>query len=252
MNDIEAVEKVIAGLTDKRDRAVARLAEIAAERQRIAFAAHATGDAVARTRLDKLRVDAVFITGELEDIDGALAEANERLAAARDVADHAAGEARVGRVHQLLAELEECAPELDKGVGRTPPDEGAGRSAMPTADPFRYLSNPSLQVRTAKLIGELLAELRVMGLGRYQLEQFDLGEGGKKMLTVDISLPNWNWALASRTSLRTELMTLVSRYQHGHFAPHQRDSFTSLILGWATHIRRDLAARFADNERTAA
>jgi hypothetical protein len=249
MNDIEAVEKVIAGLTDKRDRAVARIAEITGERQRIAFAAHTTGDTVARARLDKLRVDAVFITGELADINDAIAEANKRLATARSATDHTAGKARIGRVHQLLAELEECAPQLDKGVGRAPPpDEGAGRTAMPTADPFHYLSNPPLQVKVARLVGDLLAELRVMGLGRYQLEQFDLGEGGKKMLTVDISLPNWNWALASRASLRTELMTLVSRYQHGHFAPHQRDSFTSLILGWATHIRRDIASRFAEEK----
>jgi hypothetical protein len=48
------------------------------------------------------------------------------------------------------------------------------------------------------------------------------------------------------------LMTVVSRYQRGHFSPGQRDSFKALITGWAAHIRRDLAARFADNERTAA
>jgi hypothetical protein len=51
MDDVQIAEKAIASLSDKCDRAVARIAAIAAERQRLAFTAYATEDKAARARL---------------------------------------------------------------------------------------------------------------------------------------------------------------------------------------------------------
>lgn len=83
MNDVEAAEKTLASLADKRDRAAARIEQIADERQAIGFAVHADGDPKARKRLDQLNLDAATIASELASIEAALVEAQARLAQAQ-------------------------------------------------------------------------------------------------------------------------------------------------------------------------
>ena len=50
MTEVEIAERTVAALTDKRDRTVARIEEIAAERKAVGFAVHADNDKAARKR----------------------------------------------------------------------------------------------------------------------------------------------------------------------------------------------------------
>jgi hypothetical protein len=50
MTEVEIAECTVATLTDKRDRTVARIEEIAAEREAVGFAVHADNDKAARKR----------------------------------------------------------------------------------------------------------------------------------------------------------------------------------------------------------
>jgi hypothetical protein len=50
MTEVEIAECTVATLTDKRDRTVARIEEIAAERKAVGFAVHADNDKAARKR----------------------------------------------------------------------------------------------------------------------------------------------------------------------------------------------------------
>jgi hypothetical protein len=144
-------------------------------------------------------------------------------------------------IFALLDTLEEISPRLDEGSGRF----GPRVSAMPTGemDAWRYRSDPPLQVQTAALVNAILKEVQAFGLGRYQLDRFNLGEGGHQLLTVDIALPNWNWAIANRLDLKKELIATIQKYQNGHLAAGQQDNFRSLINTWAQRVRNDVKQR---------
>jgi hypothetical protein len=78
---VVSAEQVIAGLQSKRAAAMARVEEIAVTRKKLGFAVHAGGDKGARVQLDKLNLEAATLGGEMQSLDGALAEAGHRLQA---------------------------------------------------------------------------------------------------------------------------------------------------------------------------
>jgi hypothetical protein len=113
MNTIEIIERTIAQLNDKRDRAVKRSTEIAAERAELGFAVHADGDKAARGKLDSLAAEAASLADETRGIGDALAEANKRLAVARRAAEVEAAKANAVEVRKLLASFAEAAADAD-------------------------------------------------------------------------------------------------------------------------------------------
>ena len=71
MNDIEAAEHVLAQLQYQRDRATARVNEIASARQACAYAVHAGGNEKAQAELDTLNRQLAEFASMIENIDGA-------------------------------------------------------------------------------------------------------------------------------------------------------------------------------------
>jgi hypothetical protein len=133
-------------------------------------------------------------------------------------------------IFALLDTLEEISPRLDEGSGRF----GPRVSAMPTGemDAWRYRSDPPLQVQTAALVNAVLKEVH-------------------QMLTVDVKLPNWNWAVANRLDLKKELLATIQKYQNDHLAAGQQDNFRSLINTWAQRVRNDVKQQLASVEKVA-
>jgi hypothetical protein len=93
---IDAAESVVRDLQGKHAAAIARQAELAAERQAIAFAAH-TGDANARATLTELNAEDAVLTGEVASLLAAIDEAKARAAAAHRQAETAARHAAPAR-----------------------------------------------------------------------------------------------------------------------------------------------------------
>ena len=96
---IEGARATLDSLATKRRRLAARAAEIAEERQGLALSAHANGDKSAAARLGKLSDEAARVTGDMADLDDALAEARRRVSAAEA---EAANEARLAQVRSIL------------------------------------------------------------------------------------------------------------------------------------------------------
>jgi len=72
--EVEKAEQTLAGLQAKRAAAEARAAQIAEERKALGFKVHVDGDARARAKLDKLNAEAAALAGEIESLDGAIAQ----------------------------------------------------------------------------------------------------------------------------------------------------------------------------------
>jgi hypothetical protein len=83
MSQIKAAEKVLSELKTQRANHESRGTELAAERRRLSFAA-VSGNAGARKKLDALNHETALHQVELENIVAAIAEATERVDAARD------------------------------------------------------------------------------------------------------------------------------------------------------------------------
>ena len=116
MTDIEAAERTIAALTDKLDRATARLTQIAEERKAIGFAVHADGDPAARKRLDQLNVDDAAMAGELQSLDAAIVEARTRLAQAQQAAATAVDRKRAAELRKTFDKFVALGEEADRAL----------------------------------------------------------------------------------------------------------------------------------------
>ncbi len=79
---VTVAEQTVANIQQKRATAAARAEEIADARKRLGFRVHADGDKDARAQLEKLNSEDAALAGELQSLDGALAEAESRLASA--------------------------------------------------------------------------------------------------------------------------------------------------------------------------
>lgn len=114
--DVEAAERVVQELTEKRERIAHRVREISEERRTLAFAAHASADQDARSRLDALNSEGATIAGEFEGIDAAIAEANRRLGAARQAADLEVDRAHARELRSVLAKFVEHGRKTDQAL----------------------------------------------------------------------------------------------------------------------------------------
>jgi hypothetical protein len=102
-DEVAKAERVLSGLRQKREAAVARGVVLGEERTTLAFAAHADDDAKARKRLDEINRESALGDSELRSIDAALSEGAKRLAAAQAVE---AREADRERAREILAVTE--------------------------------------------------------------------------------------------------------------------------------------------------
>jgi hypothetical protein len=83
VTQIEAAEKAITALKEKRVGIVERIEAIAVERRQRGYDAHVSADRASQKALTALSHEAVGLDGQLVEIDGALAEAALRLEAAQ-------------------------------------------------------------------------------------------------------------------------------------------------------------------------
>jgi hypothetical protein len=139
-DEVAKAERVLSGLRQKRDAAVARGVALGEERTTLAFAAHADDDAKARKRLDEINREAALGDSELRSIDAAIGEATKRLAAAQAVE---AREAERQRAREVLAVTERM-----KAAGQAIDDAlavlvAAGEDVHAAADALHMLGCPS-------------------------------------------------------------------------------------------------------------
>ena len=92
---------------------VARSEQISVERRQVGYEAHAEDDAKAKAKLDKLNAEFASLAGTIDSIDGALAEARNRLDQAKR--DEAAMQDRkqAGRLRAELKNFVEQGRQLD-------------------------------------------------------------------------------------------------------------------------------------------
>jgi chromosome segregation ATPase len=109
---VQIIERTIAQLTDKLDRATARVDALTGERQKLGYRVHVAGDKEAKIALAQLNVLFAELAGEIESLDAALVEAQRRLDAAKAAAHRVDADEHRTRARALLAELAEK-PVLD-------------------------------------------------------------------------------------------------------------------------------------------
>jgi DNA repair exonuclease SbcCD ATPase subunit len=116
VTEVAKAEQTLASLEDKRKDLANRAIELDAERQKISFAAH-TGDNKARKRLDEINTASANHTSEMQSIDAAIAEANQRLEAAKREAAIVDDRAKAEQLKILIDELGELGTEIDAAFG---------------------------------------------------------------------------------------------------------------------------------------
>src|ERR1700730_11642437 len=111
---IAAAEQVLADLdAQRRDLAAARAADDTA-RSKVAYQAHALHELGAVNTLSEITGRAIARDQQLREIDCAIVEARERLAAAKAAEARAVDQARAEEARKLVKELGECFPYLDR------------------------------------------------------------------------------------------------------------------------------------------
>ena len=100
MTEIEKAEEILANLQAKQRGLASKAVELADERQRISFAAHANGDTKARKRLDEITAATVARQSEMASIEAAISEGEKRLAAAKAAADREADRQQAKQLEQ--------------------------------------------------------------------------------------------------------------------------------------------------------
>jgi hypothetical protein len=224
---IEAAEKILAQLSDQKDRATARAKELAAAREVLAYAALTGNDAKAQDELATLNQQSAELAVAIANIDSADAEARRRLdAAKRDVA-HDAFAATHARIERSLVFLvDECAPKLDVRWGTITTGQAGG--FIHNVGP----KDPQLFVKAGTLIREIVGELKALGLDRA------------------VSWPPRRFELMHVGDLRIELQKMAQAYC-GRIPPPSECNFTGLIGALAAHIKAAMA-QYEQTNREAA
>jgi hypothetical protein len=230
---LEAAEAVITKLLDLRGRIVVRIEELAGERRVASYHALINSDSDAFTRLDRFHEQQAQLDLQLGDVDLALAEARDRMVAAQEAVARGDASRRARCAGELLVSLESVAVVLDGGHGTDRPPHVY--SAAPTGElqRRRYYGNPAAQVECGRLMGELVACLRSLGLGG------------------NVEWPPTNWAVMHRSDLWKALEKAIAAYQNNQIASRQRNSFVELLRGFVAVVQRDLQ-RIANEPEVAA
>jgi hypothetical protein len=118
MNVVEQAEHVLNNLRAKRDALVAHGIELGGERAKLAFAAHAAGDAKAKKRLDEINRESALHDSELRSLDAAISEATARVAAAQAAEAREAERQTATELRSAIARLREAAAAADTGLAQ--------------------------------------------------------------------------------------------------------------------------------------
>src|ERR1700730_10430449 len=111
---IPAAEQLLADLdAQRRDLAAARAADDTA-RSKVAYQAHALHELGAVNTLSEITGRAIARDQQLREIDCAIVEARERLAAAKASEARAADRQKADAARKLVKELGDCFPYLDR------------------------------------------------------------------------------------------------------------------------------------------
>jgi hypothetical protein len=113
---VTVAEQTVAGIQTKRAAAMARVEAIADARRKLGFAVHASGDRDARAQLGKLNAEDASLAGELQSLDGALAEAERLLAVAREALAREARRVEIREQQKLSRQFRELGPFLDRAT----------------------------------------------------------------------------------------------------------------------------------------
>jgi hypothetical protein len=105
-------DEIVATLEEKLSQAKARQMAISGERKTVSLAAH-MGSADDRTRLDQLNHEGAILSGELESIEAAIAEAQARIANAKAAAAIDAERQKREATVRLADELRGHAEKID-------------------------------------------------------------------------------------------------------------------------------------------
>jgi hypothetical protein len=160
MTEIEIIEKQSAQLTDRLDRATARIEVIAQERQRLGYDLHINQSKDAAAQLGKLADELRRLSEEKETLSGAIAELKRRATDAARVVARTEALSHIKRIEELLVALVDCAPQLDLSWGHISIGQAGG---------YRHVvgpKNPPLFVEAGTLVAEIFGELKALGLDR--------------------------------------------------------------------------------------
>jgi hypothetical protein len=204
MTDIEAAERVLAQLSDQKDRASEQVKKMSAERQAWAYSAHVDGSEQAKTRLAALNKTMAEMATTIESLDASLVEARKRLDAAQQATNHEIARGHTKRLLELISNLEEMAAPLDACLGQMVAGQMGGRKYVPG------LANPPLLDRAGELIGKICGELNALGLDR------------------GVKWPPRRWSVGHVADLRIELQKMVQAYC-GRLPPPSACNFAGLI-----------------------
>jgi hypothetical protein len=118
MTDVEQAEHVLNNLRQKRDAVVARGVELGEEQAKLAFAAHAGGDAKAKKRLDEINRESALHDSELRSLDAAIGEAGARVQQARAASAAEKDKAAALALRATVAEIGEAVRYADVHFGK--------------------------------------------------------------------------------------------------------------------------------------
>ena len=110
---VDAAERVLAGLRQKREAVASRIAANVDERKAVGYQVHAADDKTARERVDRLIAESMALNGELESLDGAIRTAEERCEAAQLAEAVRAARANAQRLRAELSGIAACTKRLD-------------------------------------------------------------------------------------------------------------------------------------------
>jgi hypothetical protein len=223
MTDVEIINKQTAQLTDRLDRATARVEALVIERQSLGYDLHINESKQAKARLSELAQELSHLHEEKDTLAGAIAELKKRAADAMRVTERADASERCKRARELLIEIEACGPLLDRVI-----EHPEGGMYSP--------NDPPLQSKVAALAGDLLTELRALRL-------------------TDATFPRYRWDLSTKPDLTKALRDTVRAgwpALSGKIMPNTSASvpfgerryisidFVKLLAVWCAAVRADL------------
>jgi hypothetical protein len=214
MTDVEAAEKILAQLSDQKDRASEQAKKISAERQAWAYSAHVDGSEQAKTRLAALNKSMSEMATTIESLDASLLEAKRRLDAARQATNRAEALVHINHIDKSLAALVDCAPQLDVCWGKLVATGFGGqrREIGP--------KNGPLFNKTGAIVAELVAALKALSLDR------------------GATWPPRLWDVMHVDDLRLLLQSLAEHF--GRLPAPRECTFSNLVAVLASGIKAEL------------
>lgn len=116
MTDVAKCEQAIKLLEDKQRHLVERSVELANERAKLSFDAHANNDQKARSRLDKINLEHATQASEMNSLTEALNEAQARLNVARAAEAMAADRAAALKLREAQKRFTELGLVIDDAL----------------------------------------------------------------------------------------------------------------------------------------